>query len=247
MKKSFTLIELLVVIAIIAILASMLLPALSKAREKARAITCLSNVKQQLLAFIMYGNDYDDYVFAGWRGAETANWDTVQVQCQYMRCYTTNYGIGKGIYEDGYLPAAKAFQCPVARASYANVLYYNIDMNISRGSAWQCSSYQYRVGFNNTGLATSTPYTTVTYKLYYPQYVLMADAFCSASTNDFDTDQPWGKNGRFQHRGGMNVGFQDGHAVWSKDQPPSYAAELVSTGRGWTLIGFFNALDSWAK
>jgi len=78
-KSGFTLVELLVVIAVVSILAGLLLPALQKARESARTVSCLSNVKQMLLGAILYGNDNDDCLPGSWVGANAQDTSGIKI------------------------------------------------------------------------------------------------------------------------------------------------------------------------
>ena len=73
-NHGFTLIELLVVVAIIALLVSILMPALSKARQQAKAVVCMSNEKQMGLAMIYYSEENDFYVPRASGGPITSKW-----------------------------------------------------------------------------------------------------------------------------------------------------------------------------
>ena len=101
--KKFTLIELLITIAIIAILAGMLLPALTAAREKARGITCTSNKKQVLLAESSYASDYEGAFIL------KAEYGTSFAPFNVLLSRTTNNA--KGLLEKAYVPWA-VMTCP---------------------------------------------------------------------------------------------------------------------------------------
>lgn len=87
-EKSFTLIELLVVISIIAILASILLPSLKNAREKARQIVCTNKLRQLGLIHMMYSQDYDDWIIPQYVDTESKTWVQILIDGGYVQNIT---------------------------------------------------------------------------------------------------------------------------------------------------------------
>jgi len=234
-KSAFTLIELLVVIAIIAILSAILFPVFAQAREKARAVACLSNCKQTGLAFYLYVQDYDETIptvdktpIVGLDGQSSSqvyvNWTGLLMP---------------------YVKSWPLFMCPDDNRTWQAGTTASNENNTASGNdsfdcfddqnpTGKCVGYAWDSGFvEDAGLGLYLPYTTNAIKLkQYPgrsivsiaspaQMVAFGDAYAKRDGQlACDTANAWAVAGggsiqtssALRHNQMMNEVFADGHA-----------------------------------
>jgi prepilin-type N-terminal cleavage/methylation domain-containing protein len=140
-RRGFTLIELLVVIAIIAILAAILFPVFAQAREQARAISCLSNVKQLGLSYKMYAQDYDElFAYGTYNGPRNweVNMDIPSGDPGALDCFGWWAGFNPGDGGPNYVG------CAYGGEFYRTLMKVQLGPYIKNTAIWYCPSDKFR-------------------------------------------------------------------------------------------------------
>jgi prepilin-type N-terminal cleavage/methylation domain-containing protein len=245
LKKGFTLVELLVVIGIIALLIAILLPALQRARETAQRTVCESNMRQIILATIMYTNENHLFLpFPNWRTKEIASakypyqtgW--LYTYSPFATLFTTPDGVKTGALWQ-YLKSYKVYHCPGDLPPYPGNTTRSLTSYLMNG---ECC-------LNESLPTANPPGPDFTYKiiLFKPNSVLFFEA---------DENKDWTDGSNYadegipvRHKNAGSVGCIDGHVDWIQKaiivyagthRPNRFFCAPVNNGLNWYNVDKLN-------